>query len=122
VNGKARGFTLLEVVLAMSLLAVGLALALGVLRGATRATGNAEATAQRGERLRAVQGFLRRQVGGALPIAMEIDGTTGEAHVIAGDADKLELVASMPGYLSRGGRAALPAPPAHPRRSPRAGA
>jgi general secretion pathway protein J len=99
----SRGFTLLEVVLAMSLLAVGLALALGTLRGATRATGHAEATAQRGERLRAVQGFLRHQVGGALPIAMEIDGESGEAQVVHGDHDKLELVASMPGYLSRGG-------------------
>jgi general secretion pathway protein J len=99
----ARGFSLLEVIIAVSLLAVALALALGTLRGATRATGNAEARAQRAERLRAVQGLLRRQLGGALPMAMEIDPESGEARVLTGEARKLEFVAPMPGYLSRGG-------------------
>jgi general secretion pathway protein J len=99
----ARGFTLLEVVIAMSLLAVALALALGTLRGATRATGHAEAKAQRSERLRAVLGLLRRQLGGALPMAMEIDPESGEARVLRGTARRVEFVAPMPGYLSRGG-------------------
>jgi general secretion pathway protein J len=97
------GFTLLEVVLALSLLAVALALALGTLRGATGATRRAEATAQRDERLRAVQGLLRRQVGAALPMAMTIDPQSGEAQVWRGEARELEFVAPMPGYLSRGG-------------------
>ena len=60
---RHRGFTLLEVVVALSLLAVALALALGTLRGATGATARAEGTAQRDERLRAVQGLLRRTGG-----------------------------------------------------------
>ena len=100
---RARGFTLLEVVVALSLLAVALALALGTLRGATGATARAEATAQRDERLRAVQGLLRRQVGAALPMAMAIDPESGEAQVWRGESDELEFVAAMPGYLSRGG-------------------
>ena len=99
----ARGFTLLEVMIALSLLAFGMALALGTLRGATRASSNAEATAQRSERLRAVQNLLRRQIGGAMPIAMAIDPATGEAHQVRGERDELEWVAPMPGYLSRGG-------------------
>ena len=104
-RGRAatRGFTLLEVVVALSLLALAVALALGTLRGATQATGKAEATAQRDERLRAVQGFLRRQVGGALPMAMSIDPQSGEARFWEADNDKVEFVAAMPGYLSRGG-------------------
>ena len=100
---RARGFTLLEVLVSLGLLAVALALALGTLRSATQATGHAEARAQRGERLRAVQGLLRRHVGGALPMAMEIDPETGEALIWRGEADKVEFVAPMPGYLSRGG-------------------
>jgi general secretion pathway protein J len=102
-RNATRGFTLLEVVVALSLLALAVALALGTLRGATQATQRAEATAQRDERLRAVQGFLRRQVGGALPMAMAIDPQSGEARFWDGGYDKLEFVAAMPGYLSRGG-------------------
>jgi general secretion pathway protein J len=104
-GGRAaiRGFTLLEVLVALGLLALAVALALGTLRGATQATAKAEATAQRDERLRAVQSLLRRQVGGALPMAMAIDPQSGEAQFWQGEADKMEFVAAMPGYLSRGG-------------------
>lgn len=100
---RSRGFTLIEAVLATSLLAVGLALAFGILRGATGATTRAETASQRQERLRAVQGFLRTQVNAALPIGFEFDGESGEATFFRVAPRKLELVASMPGYLSRGG-------------------
>lgn len=99
----SAGFTLIEAVLATSLLAMGLALAFGILRGATGATTRAEAASQRQERLRAVQGFLRTQVNAALPIGFEFDGESGEATFFRVAPRKLELVASMPGYLSRGG-------------------
>lgn len=102
-TARARGFTLIEVVVAISLLAFGLALTLGTLRGATRATERAEISAQRGERLRAVQGFMRGQLTAALPIAYSFDEDTGEASFLRASADKLEFVAVMPGYLSRGG-------------------
>jgi general secretion pathway protein J len=99
----ARGFTLLEVVIALTLLAVAIAMALGALRGASQATARAEARAQRDERLRAVQALIRRHVGGALPMAIEIDPESGEAQVWRGEADRIEFVSPMPGYLSRGG-------------------
>lgn len=99
----ARGFTLIEVIVAISLLAFGLALAFATLRGATRATGHAEIESQRDERLRAVQGFLRTQLNAALPIPFVFNVETGEAHFLSATANKLEFVAVMPGYLSRGG-------------------
>ena len=98
-----RGFTLIEVIIAISLLAFGLALAFGTLRGATKATQRAEIVSQRGERLRAVQGFLRQQLNAALPIAFLFDSETGSATFLRASADKIEFVAVMPGYLSRGG-------------------
>lgn len=98
-----RGFTLIEVIIAISLLAFGLALTFGTLRGATKATQRAEIVSQRGERLRAVQGFLRAQLNAALPIAFEFDGETGSATFVRASASKIEFVAVMPGYLSRGG-------------------
>lgn len=100
---RARGFTLIEVVISASLLAVGLALVFASIRGAGRATERAEVQSQREERLRAVQGFMRSQVTAALPIAYQFNAETGEASFFTLSATKLEFVATMPGYLSRGG-------------------
>jgi general secretion pathway protein J len=102
-NGRLRGFTLIEVIVSLALLAFALALTFGTLRGATRATERSEATAVRTERLRAVQGFLRAQIGAAMPIAYEVEPSTGEAWYLRGERDKVEFVGAMPGYLSRGG-------------------
>jgi general secretion pathway protein J len=100
---RAAGFSLIEVMLATALLAAGLALAFGALVNATRATERAETMAQRNERLRAVQAFLRKQIDGALAIPYDFEPGTGEATVFEADRDLLKFVAPMPGYLSRGG-------------------
>jgi general secretion pathway protein J len=100
---RHRGFSLVEVLLATTLLAAGVALAFATLRNATVATGRAEDLAQRNERLRAVQGYLRRQVEDALPLPIEVEDSTGRATIFIADDDELQLVAPMPGYLSRGG-------------------
>jgi general secretion pathway protein J len=58
-NRNVRGFTLIEVLLATVLLAAGLALAFATLRSATAMVQRGESIAQRNERIRAVEGFLR---------------------------------------------------------------
>jgi len=98
-----RGFSLVEVLLATMLLAAGIGLAFATLRNATVATGRAEDMAQRNERLRAVQSFIRRQVEDALPMPIEVVDSSGRATIFEGDQDEMKLVAPMPGYLSRGG-------------------
>ena len=100
---RARGFSLVEVMLATALLATGIALAFATFANAAKATERAEEIAQRNERLRAVQTFIRRQVEGALPLPFEFTEATGEATVFECDGQTLRLVATMPGYLSRGG-------------------
>lgn len=100
---RTRGFSLVEVLLATALLATGIVLAFATLANATAATERAEALAQRQERLRAVQAFIRRQVEGALPLPYEYIEATGEATVFESDGRTLRFVAPMPGYLSRGG-------------------
>lgn len=100
---RHSGFTLVEVLVAVGLLAFAMTLAIAALRGATQATGHAEVAAQRAERLRAVQGLLRTQLSGALPIAFASDPDSGETHVLVGHADEVVFVAGMPGYLARGG-------------------
>ena len=106
---RAAGFTLIEVIVALSLLAFGLALSFATLRGASKATERAEITSQRGERLRAVQGFLRAQLSGALPIAYAFDSETGGASFLTLGPDKLEFVATMPVPASpSGGQKGMP--------------
>ena len=86
-----------------ALLAAGLALAFTALRNTTRATGAAEAEARRAEQLRAAQGFLRRQLEGALAMPVETPRPGEELVVFEAGPDLLRFVAPMPGYLSRGG-------------------
>ena len=102
-HAAARGFSLIEVMLSLVLLAAGIGLAFATLRNATVATERAETGAQRQERLRAVQAFLRRQLDGAMTQPMDFDEATGEATVFVAGQGGIRFVAPMPGYLSRGG-------------------
>ena len=98
-----HGFTLIEVLVAVGLLAVGVALAFASLHSLTQASTRAEITSQRAERLRAVQGFMRGQLSTALPIAFRIDADQSRTVVFSGKKDEIRFVAGMPGYLARGG-------------------
>ncbi|KPN21257.1 hypothetical protein AO715_16055 [Xanthomonas sp. Mitacek01] len=99
----ARGFTLIEVLLATVLLAAGLALALTTLRAATATVDRGEALAQRSERIRAVEGFLRRRIASAQQIAFQTDANTGEISQFVGEPQRLRFVADLPNYLGQGG-------------------
>jgi general secretion pathway protein J len=59
--------------------------------------------AQREERLRAAQGFLRSQLTSALAVPFEFSDETGAATFLRAQPDKLEFVGTLPGYLARGG-------------------
>ena len=99
----ARGFSLIEVVLATLLLAFGILIAFSSVRSAQGSIARADAAARRNEHLRAVQGFLRRQLDAAQPLVMNRDPHTQEVTFLDGDRQSLRFVAPMPGYLSRGG-------------------
>lgn len=100
---RVRGFTLIEVLLATGLLAVGLALGFATLRAAGATAQRGEAMADRNERIRAVSDFLRRRIGGAQGIVFELDPGTGASKRFEGDADTMRFVADLPDYLGRGG-------------------
>lgn len=102
-KSHARGFTLIEVLLATVLLAAGLALAFATLRAATATTQRGEAMAQRSERMRAVEGFLRRRLTSALPMSFATDASTGVAQRFVGEPQRIRFVADIPDYLGRGG-------------------
>jgi general secretion pathway protein J len=98
-----RGFTLIEVLLATVLLAAGLAVAFATLRAAMATAQRGEQLAQRSEHMRAVEGFLRRRIGGTRPVAFGVDQQTGAIRRFEGDASHMRFVADLPDYLGRGG-------------------
>lgn len=100
---RVRGFTLVEVLLATVLLAAGLTLAFATLVAATRSAGRGEVLADRSERLRAVEGFLRSRLTGARPIAFGIDQGSALPQRFIGEPERMRFVADLPNYLGRGG-------------------
>jgi general secretion pathway protein J len=102
-GARQRGFTLIEVLLATALLAGGLALAFATLRAATATTQRGERMSQHNERMRAVEGFLRRRIASALAIGFATDQDTGEQIRFIGEPGRIRFVADLPDYLGRGG-------------------
>lgn len=102
-RARAAGFTLIEVLLATALLASGLALGFATLRAATATVDRGEAMAARAERMRAVEGFLRRRLAAAQGIAFAQNEETGGALRFIGEPDRIRFVADLPSYLGRGG-------------------
>ncbi len=98
-----RGFTLLEVMLALLLLALLLAGSVGAIRTAVHAMHSGELAIDRTSRLRVAQEFIRHQVSRIMPLAFARDDNTGSNFVFDGRGDFMRFVAPMPGYLSKGG-------------------
>lgn len=99
----AAGFTLLEVLIAITLLALLMGMAFSALRGAISATRSGERTVNWTNQTRTVQEFLRRQLGHAMVIPFERMEDTGENHVFEAGRDELRFVAPLPGHLANGG-------------------
>ena len=99
----SRGFTLIEVLLATVLLAAGLGIAFATLTAATRTVQRGEAMAARGERERAVLGFLRSRLTGTRPVAFASDPVNALPQRFMGTPGRMRFVADLPDYLGRGG-------------------
>ncbi|MEO6968818.1 MAG: prepilin-type N-terminal cleavage/methylation domain-containing protein [Rhodanobacteraceae bacterium] len=102
VSKRAHGFTLLEILLALVLMALLMVGVWGALRTATRLTSGADALIARSDRVRAVQGFLRDYLGGAQPQGF-LHKANEQARMFEGDPDTLRYVAPMPAQLGDGG-------------------
>ncbi len=99
----ARGFTLVEILVAIVLLALLLATAYGTLAGATRAAAGGEKLVEEINRIRVTQELLRMQWSRALPLPFDFDETEGTPRLFEGDAEHVRFVAQMPGHLGEGG-------------------
>ena len=97
------GFTLIEVLIATVLLAAGLTLAFATIGAATKTTQRGEAIAAQSERVRAVEGFLRRRLEATRTVPFNYDQSNGAVQRFVGERDRLRFVADLPDYLGRGG-------------------
>jgi general secretion pathway protein J len=101
---RQAGFTLVEVLLAVTLMGLLLALAYGGLRAASRASERGQEVLAESSRLRVTHQFVRKQMNLMLPLSFV--GQSGEDDELVrfeGDADRITFVGPMPGYLARGG-------------------
>lgn len=92
---RQSGFTLLEILLALVLLAFVMLGVWGALRGAARVTRSADAVMAQSEAVRTTQQFLRRYVSVAGPQPfVSADGSV--ARMFAGSATSMWYVAPLP--------------------------
>jgi len=106
-NSKSKrvaGFTLVELLLAITLMSILLALTYTGLRAATRSSERGETMLAAGGEMRASHQFVRRQLNQMLPLPFDVTDSAEELRIVfVGDSRSIQYVAPMPGYLGSGG-------------------
>ena len=103
---RQDGFTLMELLVAVVLLALLSVILTGSLRFGFRAWARGTDHAERVDQIVLVQDFLRRTIGDVYPFFLTTDPTRGGGHVdFAGTAQHLSFLASAPIALGGRGRA-----------------
>ena len=101
---RLTGFTLVELLLAITLMSILLGLTYTGLRAAARSSERGEIMLAAGGELRASHQFVRRQINQMLPLPFAMtDDINAQRIVFVGDANHIQYVAPMPGYLGSGG-------------------
>jgi general secretion pathway protein J len=97
------GFTLVELLLALTLMSMLLALAYGGLRAATRAADRGQTILEDASRIRMAHQFVHQQLNQMLPLVYAQNEDGSERTVFLGETNRIRYVAPMPGYLGFGG-------------------
>jgi len=107
---RTSGFTLVELLLAVTLLSMLMALTYGGMQAATRATDRGQRILQESGRLRMAHQFVRKQINQAIPLGFSQEEAQGDAlgappvmEVFRGSSASIRFVGPMPGYLGFGG-------------------
>ena len=101
---RSAGFTLVELLLAITLMSILLGLTYTGLRAATRSSQRGELLLAAGGELRASHQFIRRQLNQILPLPYAVTEDAEEFRIVfEGDEKHIQYVAPMPGYLGAGG-------------------
>jgi general secretion pathway protein J len=100
---RAAGFSLVEILLALVLMSMLLALAYGGLRASTRATDKGQAILEESGRIRMAHQFVRKTLNQMAFLGFDENEADGTRIVFVGEANRIRFVAPMPGYLGFGG-------------------
>ena len=98
---RQRGFTLIELIAAITLLAVLTTILMGTVRGAERSTAAANDAVERTEQYARTQAFLREHVSGALPLRWRREA--GQPLKFNGKSDRLTYFAPVTSQIAEGG-------------------
>lgn len=102
-HARSKGFTLVELLLAITLLSILMGLAYGGFRASTRATDRGQDILAESSRLRLAHQFVHRQLNQVLPMSYS-NKEDGELPVVfEGSSNSIRYVGPMPGYLGFGG-------------------
>lgn len=99
---RRRGFTLLEVLLVLSLLALAAAMTFPVIRYVQKQLVRISTQSAHLEEIRSAQYWLRQQLANAAPKAMAVDSVTGRDIIWRGSGQHLEFMAQLPSYMASG--------------------
>jgi general secretion pathway protein J len=98
-----HGFTLVELLLALTLMGLLLGLVYGGLSAATRAADRGQTILEDSSRIRMAHQFVHNQLNQMMPLVFLESEDGAERTVFEGAADRIRYVAPMPGYLGFGG-------------------
>jgi general secretion pathway protein J len=100
-RGKAAGFTLVEMLLATSLIGFIMLMAYSGLDACIKLANSGEERIEASSRARISHEFLRKQLSRMLPLNFAKPGEV--FRYFEGESDRIRWVGPMPGYLGKGG-------------------
>jgi len=101
---QQAGFTLLELLVAITLLGALMAALFGALRLGTRVWETGEAQLDASARTQVVQDFLRQQLGQTVPLIQFADRGRIDSMLFVGTSDWVRFVSMLPEHLGAGAR------------------